>query len=83
MNEPQSRSPMFYSRGSDEFLSEEDLDVGNLPGPNASSRGIHGYPGCKRLMKKTKTTIRTVFSSATNKTERWGENWREEIEGLR
>ncbi len=30
MNEPESRNPMFVSRDTDEFLSEEDLDIGNL-----------------------------------------------------
>jgi len=84
MNEPESRNPMFYSRGSDEFLSEEDLDVANLPWPER----IIAWNSWLSRMQTTNEEDKDdyshgVFLSDKQKRERWGENWQEEIEGLR
>jgi len=84
MNEPESRNPMFYSRGSDEFLSEEDLDVGNLPWPER----IIAWNSWLSRMQATNEEDEDdyshgVFLSDKQKRERWGENWQEEIEKLR
>ena len=84
MNEPNSRNPMFVSRDSDEFLSEEDLDVGNLDWPER----IATWNSWLTRMQATNDEDEDdyshgVFLSDKQKRQIWGDNWEEELEKLR
>ncbi|HEX8463741.1 MAG TPA: hypothetical protein VF627_03915 [Abditibacterium sp.] len=83
MNEPESRNPMFISRDSDEFLSEEDLDVGNLEWPER----IATWNWWLSMMQATNDADKDdyshgVFLSDKQKRERWGENYEEVIDEI-
>lgn len=80
MNEPESRNPMFVLRDSDEFLSEEDLDVGNLGWPER----IASWNSWLTRMQATNDEDEDdyshgVFRSDKQKRQIWGDNWEEEI----
>ena len=84
MPEPESRNPMFSSRGTDEFLSEEDLDVGNLPWPER----IASWNAWLSRMQATNEEDKDdyshgVFLSDKQKRQIWGDNWEEEIQKLK
>lgn len=75
-NEPPSRNPMFTSRDTDEFLSEEDLDIGNLPWPER----IATWNLWLSMMQATNEADQDdyshgVFLSDKQKREIWGEGW--------
>ncbi len=81
MNEPESRNPMFVASQSDVFLSEEDLDVGNLDWPER----IAAWNWWLSMMQATNEQDEDdyshgVFRSDKQKRALWGENWEEEIE---
>lgn len=80
----ESRNPMFVASDSDEFLSEEDLDVGNLPWPER----IRTWNWWLSMMQATNDQDKDdyshgVFLSEKQKRELWGDNWQEEIQKLR
>ncbi len=84
MEEFKTRNPMFYSRGTDEFLSEEDLDIENL----SFEELIATWNWWLSMMQATNEEDKDnyshgVFLSDKQKREIWGENWEEEIEKLR
>ncbi len=82
--EPESRNPMFVALKREQFLSEEDLDVGNLPWPER----ILAWNSWLSRMQATNDEdaedySHGVFRSDKQKRQIWGENWQEEIEKSR
>ncbi len=83
MNEPESRNPMYTSRETDEFLSEEDLDIGNLDWPER----ILTWNWWLSMMQATNDADKDdyshgVFLSEKQKREIWGDDWETEINNL-
>ncbi len=76
MNEPESRNPMFASRDTDEFLSEEDLDIENL----SFEELIATWNWWLSMMQATNEADEDdyshgVFLSDKQKRELWGDDW--------
>lgn len=75
---------MFEHQDRDEFLSEEDLDIGNLDWPER----IAAWNWWLSMMQATNEQDEDdyshgVFLSEKQKCELWGDSWEEEIEKLR
>lgn len=76
MNEPKSRNPLFVSRDSDEFLSEEDLDIENLSWEEL----ISTWNWWLSMMQATNDAdaddySHGVFLSDKQKRQIWGDDW--------
>ncbi|MBW3635722.1 MAG: hypothetical protein KY445_04550 [Armatimonadetes bacterium] len=74
MNDSESRNPMFNFQDCDEFLSEEDLDIGNLPWPER----IKAWNLWLATMQATNDQDKDdyshgVFLSERQKRELWGD----------